>query len=200
MCAVKVHLREKNVNDSEMDKGRELLKITREIEKCPLCKKWGKGKAVAGEGAPDAEIAFIGEAPGREEAECGRPFVGRSGRLLRTMIRQIGWEENGVFISSPVQYLPVRGTPSAENIMHSRSHLLKQLSIIDPSIVVLLGRTACLALLGRKVEITKEHGRVVRKDGKKYFITLHPAYALRFPEGKRTFIRDFNTLRKLVKR
>lgn len=182
-----------------MDKKKELLRIAGEIEKCPLCRRWGEGRAVPGEGNPDARIVFIGEAPGREEAACGRPFVGRSGRLLRGMIREIGLAEESVFITSPVKYLPLRGTPSRENILHSRQHLLKQFLVIDPEIVVLLGKTACLALLDRNVEVLKEHGSVLSKDGRKYFITFHPAYAVRFPGKKENFARDFRELKKLLK-
>ncbi len=181
------------------DKQRELLKIAAEIGSCPFCKKWGEGRAVPGEGNPDAEIVFVGEAPGREEAKTGRPFVGRSGKLLRAMITDIGLQEQEVFITSPVQRLPLRGTPAAENVLHSRRHLLKQLSVIDPKIVVLLGKTACLALLERKVQIAKEHGTLVQKDARKYLITFHPAYAMRFPEGKKAFSRDFETLKKIIK-
>jgi len=182
------------------DKQRELQKITGEIELCSLCKQWGEGRAVPGEGNPDADIVFIGEAPGREEAKTGRPFVGRSGKLLRELIREAGLEEENVFISSPVKYLPLRGTPTRENILHGREHLSKQLLIIDPKIVVLLGNTACVALLDRKVQITKERGSIIHKDGRKYFITFHPAYALRFPEGKKSLRRDFGALKKLIKR
>lgn len=151
-----------------------------------------------GEGSPDAEIVFIGEAPGREESVTGRPFVGRSGRLLRTMIREIGLSEKDVFITSPVQYLPLRGTPSRENINHSRGHLKQQLSLIGPRVIVLLGNTACIALLDRKMKITELHGTFTTDNDKMYFITFHPAYALRFPEGKREFIEDFKILKRLL--
>jgi DNA polymerase len=183
---------------SRMDKDKELSKIAEEIRMCPLCKRWGKGKAVPGEGNADAEIVFIGEAPGTEEARTGRPFVGRSGKFLRRMIERIRVEVKDVFVTSPVQYLPLRGTPSLENILHSRNHLLKQLSVIDPKIVVLLGKTACRALLEKKVEITKEHGTILQRGEKIYFIAFHPAYAVRFPDGRRGFVRDFNKLTKLL--
>lgn len=181
-----------------MNKSRELLKIAEEIVKCSLCKKWGTGKPVPGEGNPDARIVFIGEAPGKQEAKTGRPFIGRSGKLLRAMISDAGLPEEDVYITSPVKYLPLRGTPSRENILHARTHLLRQLSVISPGIVVLLGNTACLALLDRKVEMTKEHGNSICKDGITYFLTFHPAYALRFPEGKKGFIGDFKKLRGLI--
>jgi DNA polymerase len=181
------------------DKGRILKNIAEEIARCPLCKKGGTGKAVPGEGNPDARVVFIGEAPGSEEAKTGRPFVGRSGKFLRQMIKEAGLEENEVFITSPVHYLPLRGTPLPESISHGKEHLSRQLSVIDPDIVVLLGNTACRALLDKTVETTREHGRTVQKDGRTYLITVHPAYAMRFPAGKEQFIRDFEKLRRMMK-
>lgn len=178
------------------EKEKRLSKIAEEIRKCNLCKRWGKGKAVPGEGNPDAEVVFIGEAPGGEEAKTGRPFVGRSGRFLRQTIRLIGLSEEEVFITSPVHYMPLRGGPIKENIIHGRTHLLKQLSIIDPKIVVLLGSTACLALLDRNVEISREHGRTIKKEDRTYFITFHPAYAMRF--ARKDFEEDFKRLRELI--
>ncbi len=149
---------------------------------------------VPGEGNPDARIVFVGEAPGRQEAKVGRPFVGRSGKLLRAMILKAGLSEKEVYITSPVKYLPLRGTPSQENILHAKIHLLKQLSIIRPEIIVLMGSTACLALLDRKVEMTKEHGSIIHEGGRTYLLTFHPAYAMRFPDGKEGFILDFRKL------
>jgi DNA polymerase len=142
---------------------------------------------------------FIGEAPGREEAKTGRPFVGRSGKLLRQTIREIGLVEDDVFITSPVHYLPDRGTPSKGMIRHGREHLFEQVAIIEPDIIVLLGNTACTALLDTKVEVTKQHGTTVRKDGRTYFITFHPAYAIRFVKGKELFLADFARLKRLIK-
>ena len=181
-----------------MDKKKELSKVAEEIRKCGLCKKWGTGEPVPGEGFADAKVVFIGEAPGRQEAKTGRPFVGRSGRLLRSMISEIGLKEEDVYITSPVKYLPLSGTPSRENVLHGRRHLMKQLAIIDPGIIVLLGNIACLALLDRKVAMRKEHGTVVRSAGGTYFITYHPAYALRFPDGKKEMREDFGALAKLI--
>lgn len=183
-------------------KNKKLLlqHIARGIAACRACKKDCTGLPVPGEGSPDARIVFIGEAPGKEEAKTGRPFVGRSGKLLRQGIRDIGLEEAAVFITSPVHYLPRRGTPSTEMVMHGREHLFQQLSVIDPAVVVLLGNTACLALLDRKVEITKEHGTAIRKDGRTCFITVHPAYAVRFSKGKDLFRCDLAKLKRLIGR
>ena len=181
-----------------MNKGQALKRIALEIVNCRLCKKGGKGMAVPGEGNPDARIVFIGEAPGREEAKIGRPFVGRSGKFLRQMIRDTGLVEADVFITSPVHYLPDRGTPSKEMIHHGRQHLFEQLAVIKPDMIVLLGNSACVALLDGKVEITKKHGTLMKKDDRTYFITVHPAYAIRFTKGKEMLLSDFAKLKRLI--
>lgn len=184
-----------------MNKQRELERIASEIEKCKVCKEGKTGVVVPGEGNPDADIVFIGEAPGKKEAVVGRPFIGRSGQLLRSLIREIGLDdEKDVYITSPVKYLPLRGTPTPADIAHGRTHLMKQLKIINPKIVVLLGRVAAEGVLERKVAVVKERGRVIEnKNGIKYFLTYHPAAALRFPvKFKPTLKEDFSLLKKLV--
>jgi DNA polymerase len=181
-----------------MDQEQKLQKIAGEISRCRVCREDCSGMPVPGEGSADARVVFIGEAPGREEAKTGRPFVGRSGKLLRQTIRDIGLDESAVFITSPVHYLPDRGTPSRSMVMHGREHLFKQLAVIEPEIVVLLGNTACTALLDSKVEITKQHGTTVLKDDQTCFITVHPAYAIRFAAGKKMLREDFNLLKKLI--
>ena len=129
-----------------MDKERLLRKIARDISRCALCKKGGTGKAVAGEGSAAAAVVFVGEAPGKEEAKVGRPFIGRSGKFLRTIMASIGLREQEVFITSPVHYLPLRGTPTKAAIIHGCQHLFRQIEILDPKIVVLLGNTACIGI------------------------------------------------------
>ena len=191
-----------------MDKQKALEKIAREIEQCNICKIEKNGVAVPGEGNPDAEIVFIGEAPGKQEAVSGRPFIGRSGQLLRGLIREIGLKEEDVYITSPVKYLPDRGTPTSEDIAHGRVHLMKQFAVIQPKIVVLLGRVAAEGVLEKKVFVSKEHGKVIEeKDpstssgqaGIKYFLTYHPAAALRFPNKfKATMVEDFKKVKNLI--
>lgn len=181
------------------DKESKLAEIAEEIMKCRKCKVGKTGLAVPGEGNPDADIVFVGEAPGKEEARIGRPFVGRSGKLLRSMITGIGLSEEEVFITSPVKYLPERGTPTDDDIVHGVTHLIKQLDIIAPKIIVLLGNAACRAVLGRKMSITNRHGKVMEKDGRKYLMTFHPAAAMRFPKIKEGFVKDFGILKSLIR-
>lgn len=152
-----------------------------------------------GEGSPTANVMFVGEAPGRQEAATGRPFIGRSGQLLRKLIREVGLKEEDVFITSSVKYLPDSGTPTPIDVAHGRTHLLKQIDVIKPKFIVLLGRVAVLGVLGKDIAVVKSHGQIIREDGRTYFITVHPAAALRFVKNKVLLLEDFKKLKKLVK-
>jgi DNA polymerase len=180
------------------EKEKELLKITKEIENCAECKLGKSGMAVPGEGSADAKIIFVGEAPGRTEAATGRPFVGRSGKLLRKFINESGLKEEDVFITSPVKYLPDYITPKPSDIAHGKTHFDRQIEVIDPKIIVLLGRVACLAVLNKNIPVVLRHGEILQKNGKNYFITVHPAAAIRFTKMKKTFEEDFRKLASLV--
>ncbi len=181
-----------------MSKAKNLEAIAREIDRCKVCKVGKSGKAVVGEGNADADIAFIGEAPGRQEAASGRPFVGRSGQLLRKLIREAGLKEENVFITSPVKYLPDRGTPTPADILHGKTHLDAQLKIIQPKFVVLLGNVAARGVLDQKIAITRMHGKTMERGGVRYFFTFHPAAGLRFPPIKKLIEQDFRKLKNLI--
>lgn len=156
--------------------------------------------AVPGEGNPNAKIVFIGEAPGKTEAATGRPFVGRSGNFLRTNIRKIGLDDLGdVYITSPVKYLPKRGTPDKKQIAHGMLHLQKQLDIINPKIIVLMGSVAAFGVLGEFVPVGKLHGKTINKNRRTYFISYHPAAAIRFFKFRKVFSNDFKNLKKMLK-
>jgi uracil-DNA glycosylase len=180
------------------DKQKELELIAKEIEQCSVCKVNKIGKAVPGEGDSNAHVVFIGEAPGKKEAETGRPFVGRSGKFLRELIVKAGLTEEGVFITSPVKYLPEHVTPTPEEIEHGATHLDKQLAVIKPKVIVLLGRVACAALLKRDCSPAKEHGTIEKKDGRIYFTTYHPAAPLYSPILRASITKDFAKLKRLL--
>ncbi len=179
-------------------KQKKLDIIAEEIKTCKKCRTDRIGKAVVGEGAAYAEVVFIGEAPGKTEAATGRPFVGRSGKLLRTLIKESGLREEDVFITSPVKYLPVYVTPKPSDIAHGMTHLDKQLAIIDPKIIVLLGSTAIQGVLGKKLPTLKVHGTIVKEDNRTYFITIHPAAAIRFQKYRPVIEEDFKKLKKIL--
>lgn len=182
-----------------MNKQILLDKISEEIKDCKICPIGKHGLPVVGEGNPDAEVVFIGEAPGKQEAASGRPFIGRSGQLLRKTIREVGLDESDVYITSPVKYLPDRGTPTSEDIAHGRIHLMKQLEVIQPKIVVLLGRVAAEGVLEKKVAVMSDHGKIIAEENDiKYFLTLHPAAAVRFQKNVALFKQDFENLKGLL--
>lgn len=182
-----------------MDKAVALEKIAEEIRRCRTCKRGKIGVAVPGEGNPDADIVFLGEAPGKEEAKTGRPFIGRAGKILRALIADAGLKDENVYITSPVKYLPIYVTPKPEDIAHGRKHLLEQLAVIQPKIVVLLGNTACQAMLNQKFAIASVHGTIREQDGIKYFIAYHPAAPLHQPRVRPFLIEDFKKLKRLLK-
>jgi DNA polymerase len=183
-----------------MNKQIELNKLAKEIEKDDLYKEKFIGKMVFGEGNVDAKIMFVGEAPGKQEAESGRPFIGRSGKLLRSYITGIGLKEADVYITSPVKYLPAHGTPTPKEIERARVHFFKQVDIIQPKLLVLLGKTALYAALNESLPILKHHGEIREKDGRHFFLTLHPAAVLRFSKFKPFLEADFQKLKEFIKK
>jgi DNA polymerase len=181
-----------------MSKKDQLEKIAREITDCRICRRNKSGLPVPGEGNPNAKIMFIGEAPGKTESQTGRPFVGRSGRLLTVLIESIGLAREDVFITSPVKYFPGYRAPSPAEIAHGKTHLDKQIEIIDPGIIVLLGQVAQRGVLGKYLALNGHHAKTVRKNKKLYFLTFHPAAALRFPKIRALLESDFKKLAALL--
>jgi uracil-DNA glycosylase len=182
-----------------MNKQKELDKIAKQIAICRVCKRDKVGVAVPGEGNPDADIVFIGEAPGKQESITGRPFIGRAGKLLRSLIANAGLKDEDVFITSPVKYLPKHITPTPAEVAHGRQHLNDQLKVIQPKVVVLLGRIACQAVLERNCAIASEHGKIIKSEGKaNYFLSYHPAAALYAPNLRPALVTDFKKLKRLI--
>ncbi len=182
-----------------INKKKELEKIEKEILACKICRRSSIGLPVVGEGNPNARVVFIGEAPGKQESLTGRPFIGRSGKYLRQNIKRIGLDDiKDVYITSPVKYLPKLGTPSKQQVAHGRIHFLKQLEVINPKIVVLMGNVSALGALGRSIAVSKLHGQKLLENGKTYFFTYHPAAAIRFFKFRKVFESDFDKLKKLV--
>ena len=179
-------------------KQKALNAIAFEIENCLVCKKDKIGIAVPGEGDANADVIFLGEAPGKREAASGRPFIGAAGKVLRSLIKEAGLKDENVFITSPVKYLPKYVTPTPEDVAHGRTHLFKQLDVIEPKIIVLMGRIAVLAMLEKNVAVAKEHGTIVEKEGRTYLITYHPAAPLYSPKVKEELAKDFKMLKKMI--
>lgn len=183
-----------------MTRQQQLDRVTNEIAHCGICQKNSVGLSVPGEGSADAKIMFVGEAPGKNEAKTGRPFIGRSGQLLRAQIQAIGLPVADVYITSPVKYLPMQGTPSKEQILHARTHFLKQIAIIRPQILVLMGKVAALGALNREILVSKLHGQTITENGYISFFMYHPAAAIRFQKFRQTFQEDFQKLKAVIDR
>ncbi len=153
---------------------------------------------VFGEGNPRAEVMFIGEAPGANEDEQKRPFVGRAGQLLRRMIREVGWMEEGVYITNIVKRRPPENRdPLPEEIAVYRPYLTRQIGIIAPKVIVPLGRFAMNYFLP-EAKITRDNGKVFRVGGRLIVPLFHPAAALRAPEVMRIFEDTFRKLPDIV--
>lgn len=176
-----------------MNALEQLHKEIQKCEKCPL--HASRTNAVPGEGPIDAKLMFVGEAPGAKEDETGRPFVGRSGKLLTEVIEGIGLKRDEVFITSILKSRPPKNrAPKSKEKKLCLPYLEKQIEIIDPNVIVLLGRVAIFTLIG-PWKLGEAHGRFYEGGGHTYFMTYHPAAALRFPEIKEVMKQDFKILK-----
>lgn len=156
-----------------------LEKIGAEVKGCPLCKLARTRKnAVPGEGQLSANVMFVGEAPGRSEDEMGRPFVGAAGKLLDELLRKANIERSKVFITNVVKCRPPGNrVPEGDEVAACMPYLERQIDLIHPKVICILGRTAYSSLLGGG-SITANRGKIVEKGGRRYFLTIHPAAAI----------------------
>ncbi|HDJ97326.1 MAG TPA: uracil-DNA glycosylase [Thermofilum sp.] len=191
-----------------MSKEEELSKINEEIAKCTRCRlSLYRTKPVPGEGNPYAKVMFIGEAPGRFEDLQGRPFVGAAGKLLTELLNGIGLSREEVFITNVVKCRPPNNRdPREDEIKLCSSFLERQIEIIDPDVIVTLGRHSTRYILGRagyKVDsIMRVRGRefeiLLEGRRRKVLPMLHPAAALYNPRLKNLLEEDFRKLRKML--
>jgi len=148
-------------------------------KRCPLCSA-GRTQTVFGDGSPDADLMFIGEGPGAEEDAQGIPFVGRSGQLLTKMIEAMGLSREQVYIANVVKCRPPGNrAPSPEEADACWGYLQRQIEIIQPKVIVVLGNAATKALLDTRIGITKLRGQWQELWGIPVMPTFHPAYLLR---------------------
>lgn len=153
---------------------------------------------VFGEGSPDARVLFIGEAPGQNEDRERRPFVGRGGQLLRRAIREIGWKEEDVYITNIVKRRPpANRDPFPEEIVAYTPYLARQIEIIDPDIIVTLGRFSMNYFLP-EAKITRDQGTVFKTKGRFIVPMFHPAAALRSTQVLKEFKATFQRIPAIV--
>jgi DNA polymerase len=156
-----------------------LERLSFEVGNCSFCAlSQTRKNAVAGEGPECAKIMFVGEAPGRREDTAGKPFIGRAGRILDEALSKAGIERSAVFITNVVKCRPPGNRrPKSEERLACMPYLERQILLLSPKIICILGSTAYRSLLGGK-SIIADRGKIVEKDGKRFFLTVHPASAI----------------------
>lgn len=163
---------------------------------CPLHES--RTNAVPGEGDPNARLMLIGEAPGEKEDLEGKPFRGRSGRFLDQLLAGAGITRNEIYITSCVKCRPpANRNPRDHELATCRTLWLEpQIKLIDPKLIVLMGKIAA-RMVGETGLLKKLHGRLVECNGRSHVLTYHPAAGMRFPEIRDAMISDFRTIREL---
>lgn len=168
-------------------------------QKCALADT--RHNVVFGAGVPNAEVMFIGEGPGENEDLQGEPFVGRGGKLLDDMLELIDLDrKRNVYIANIVKCRPPHNRDPL-NIEQAacRTWLDRQIALINPKIIVCLGRIAAMAMIKEDFRITREHGQWYERDGRRLIATYHPSALLRDPGKRPDAFMDLRELRKEIR-
>jgi len=167
----------------------ELEQVVTACEKCRLSKS--RTQVVYGVGNPNADLMFIGEAPGRDEDIQGQPFVGRAGQLLTDIIKAMKMTRDDVYIANVIKCRPPENrNPEQDELDACRPHIRRQIEIIQPKVIVTLGRFALQSLTEKAYAISDVRGKWLDHDGIRVMPTYHPAYLLRNPSAKKEVWAD----------
>ena len=175
--------------------SEEIVALRKRVVSCTKCILHKSRKnAVPGYGNIGSEIIFIGEAPGRNEDLQGEPFVGMAGQILSEALEYAGFTRSNVYITNVVKCRPPNNRlPLKEEQDACREHLLKELQIIQPKIICILGNTAFGSLLEGN-SITKNRGKIIKRNDQLYFVTVHPAAAIYNPDLRQVLKNDLKFL------
>lgn len=177
-----------------MDKLAVLKSIEAEMAANTALPLRDTANLVFGEGDVNCQVMFIGEAPGVNEDRLRRPFVGRGGQLLDDMIRGLGWKREDVYITNIVKRRPPENRdPLPDEIEAYKPYLTRQIEVIDPKLIVTLGRFSMNYFLP-EAKITRDHGRPLMIDGRMIFPVYHPAAALRSTQMMEVLRGDFKKI------
>jgi len=179
-----------------------LAAVRADIGDCTRCKlhTMGRTQVVFGVGNPDADLMFVGEAPGADEDVQGIPFVGRAGQLLTKIIEAIGLTRDEVYIANVIKCRPPGNrNPEPDEVETCEPFLFQQIDVIKPKVIVALGKFGAQTLLRTLDPISRLRGRVYDYRGAKLLPTFHPAYLLRNPSSKREVWEDMKLVRELLK-
>ncbi len=186
----------------DTNKQTALEQIAADIITSNICPDLAKTatQLVLGDGNPDAEIVFIGEAPGKKEDETGKPFVGAAGRFLDEMLQSIDLKRADVYITNIVKYRPPNNRdPLPAEKEAFLTYLHKQIDIIKPKLIVTLGRHSMEVLLPG-LKISSVHGQPKRYNGQVYLPLFHPAAALYNGGMRQTLLDDFARIPSILKK
>ena len=179
-----------------------LVAIRNDIGDCTRCKlhALGRTQIVFGVGNPDADLMFVGEAPGQDEDIQGFPFVGRAGQLLTKIIEAIDMKREDVYIANVLKCRPPQNrNPEPDEVATCEPVLARQIAAVHPRVIVALGSFAARTLLKTEAAISRLRGRVYEYDGAQLVCTYHPAYLLRSPDKKRETWEDMKKVRALLR-
>lgn len=188
------------------EKEAALSVLAEEVAGCTQCSALARSRTqtVFSDGSPLAELCFVGEAPGADEDREGVPFVGRAGQLLTKIIEACKLRRDQVYICNVLKCRPPENrNPTADEICHCRPFLESQLEIVQPKMLVALGKFAAAHLLRKapeQVPIMKMRGQIHEYCGIPFMITLHPAYLLRNPNAKKDVWEDMKTVMREIGR
>jgi DNA polymerase len=181
------------------DPVQALRMIREDIGECTRCKlsKQGRKQIVFGVGNPNADLMFIGEAPGADEDTQGEPFVGRAGQLLTNMIKAMGITREDVYIANIIKCRPPGNRqPERDECETCSPFLMRQIEVVKPKVIVALGAVAAKTLLAVSAPMTELRGRWFDFKGTKLAVTYHPAFLLRDPRQKKETWKDLQMVMK----
>ena len=185
----------------EVDASVALAAVRADIGDCTRCKlhALGRTQVVFGSGNPNADLMFVGEAPGADEDVQGEPFVGRAGQLLTKIIEAIGLSRADVYIANVIKCRPPGNrNPEPDEVEQCEPFLFRQIDAVSPRVIVALGKFAAQSLLRTNDPITRLRGREFTYRGAILIPTYHPAYLLRTPSAKRDVWDDMKKVRAIL--
>lgn len=179
----------------------KLDEIRNNVITCTLCElSKSRKNAVSGSGKANAEVIFIGEAPGHNEDLQGLPFVGTAGKILTEALLYAGFTREDVYITNVVKCRPPNNRrPNKHETDACRNHLRNELEVIRPKIVCILGNTAFGSLLDGN-SITKNRGQMIKRNDQLYFVTVHPAAVIYNPDLRQVLKDDLKTLAEILEK
>lgn len=180
--------------------SEDLEVIRGDLKNCTLCKLSPTRKNIVfGSGNPNADLMFVGEAPGADEDEQGLPFVGRAGQLLTKIIEAIDMRREEVFICNILKCRPPGNrNPETDEIAACEQFLFRQIASVKPKVICALGAFSAKTLLRTNEAISRLRGHLVDYRGAKLIATFHPAYLLRNPNEKRKVWEDMKVIRDYI--